>query len=265
MFETWPDLILGALAGPLVVAGAAKLSAAVDSLSWPFDRGVLAVPYGPRVVGVVELATAGALVVVPGGPAAWLGIGAYLSLTGAAAALRGRRCACFGRARLAAVNRTHVAGNLVSVAAAAVALAGGPGSAPVLRVAAAAVTAATTVTALLISERRRAAGPADPDGCTERVSAVMLYTMEGCPSCRSLRTLLDAMEPARRDQVTTTVLRAGETLPPLLTGLGVPAAYAVGSTGEPVCATASGIGAVKALIDTITVRPAKRAGVGDER
>jgi hypothetical protein len=151
------------------------------------------------------------------------------------------------------------------VAAAVVALAGGPGSVPVLRVAAAAVTAAGTLTALLTAERRRAADAAGSGGCAEKISAVMLYTMEGCPSCRSLRTVLDAMEPGRREQVFTTMLGTDETLPPLLKGLGVPAAYAVDSAGRPVCATASGIGPVKALIDTITVRPPKRVGVGDER
>ena len=252
VLELLPDLLVGALAGPLVMAGIAKLLAAPGSLGWPVDRGVLAVPYGPRIVGAAEVSVAAGLITVPGAAAAMLGAGAYATLAVAATALYGRTCACFGDTRLAAVSRRHVAMNALGAGTAVLAmvLPGGPSAARVARIAAAAVGAAVTGAVL----RRRPTAPAAPPADCGRISAVRLYTTETCPSCQSLKVLVDAMEPARRELVSTTVLGPGETPPPPLTAdLGVPAAYAVDAAGEPVCAPAAGIGAVKALIDSITI------------
>ncbi|MFI6070065.1 hypothetical protein ACIA5C_00585 [Actinoplanes sp. NPDC051343] len=247
------DVLLGALAGPLLLAGVVKLRSDPRSLGWPVRRGVLAAPAGPRLVGGGELAVAAVLVAAPGPLAAGAGVLAYAALTIAARALYGRRCACFGTSRLAAVSRTHVALNALGAAAAAgtFLLPGGPSGAPPLRAAAAAAALAVTAAAM-----RRGTPAADPPAaaCSERVTEVRLFTSPGCPSCRSLKSLVDAMEPARRERVVTTELGSGEAPPPPLTaGTAVPAAYAVGVTGLPVCAPAVGIGAVKALIDTITV------------
>jgi hypothetical protein len=244
---------LAALAGPLAAAGVAKLCTSPDRLAWPFHSGVLRSPHGPRLVGAAESAAAVCLVLLPGRSAAALALVAYAVLTAAAHAMRGRRCACFGAARLAAVGRLHVGGNAAGAALAAVLLLTDAPSRPELRGPLAVLAAGLVAVAVLVTDRRRAAREATAAPCTSQVDGVHLYVSENCPACRALRQLLAAMEPARQAAVRVTVVKRGGELPPVLADMSVPCATAVDAEGTPVCEPTSGIGAVKALIDTITV------------
>jgi hypothetical protein len=256
------DAVTAALAGPLIVAGAAKLLASPGGLDWPVRTGPLRAPWGPRLTGAAEAAVALAIVAVPGRPAALAALLAYLALTAAAFGLRGRRCACFGLARMASVGRAHIGLNAVAALVAAVTLAAGPGSEPFTRAVIAATAAAVTLAAVLLLDRRAgrdesAAAAAPAAGCDQQVMGVRIYTTDACPSCRSLKHLLEAMEPVRRDAVVMVPVGPGEKLPGPLSGLGVPCALAVGESGEPVCSPVAGIGAVKALVDSIVIRNAR--------
>lgn len=270
MPSTWPDILLAVLAGPLAIAGAAKLANRADGAGgWPVREGPLAPPLGPRLVGGVELIAACILTLVPGRTAAAVAIGAYGTLTLAARLLRDERCACFGAARLATVGRTHVTANAAGACVACVACVGGPGDASVPRACLAAVSAAVTLGLILAVERlpaeRLAVGRGrrrrpQAAGCEEQVSTVRIYTTLDCPSCQALKKVMASMEPVRRAAVFTVVLGQGEEPPEAVRDLGVPAAYGVNAAGEQVCAVVSGIGAVKALIDSVTLRPGGPGG-----
>lgn len=252
------DALTAVLAGPLVAAGAAKLLTPPGKLDWPVGNG----PWGPRTTGAAEVAAAVAVVALPGRPAALVALLTYLALTGVALALRGTRCACFGTARLAPVGRAHVALNGTAAVVAALLLAAGPGSATAVRAtAAAAATAATAAAVLLLDRRaRRRAATAARVLCDLPVLGVRIYVTDGCPSCRSLKQLLETVEPARRETVVMIEVGQDEQLPAPLTGLGVPCAVGVDASGGTVCSPAEGIGAVKALVDGITVRAAASDG-----
>jgi len=246
-------LLTAALAGPLAVAGGAKLVTAPNRLSWPFRIGLLRAPYGPRLVGSAELAAALAIVVLPGRAAMLVALAAYAVLTVVAFAMKGQKCACFGVARLANVGRLHVGANAAATVLATVLVVAGPTETSVLGGSAVGLLAALTtlVAVLLVDRRRRDAQEAVPP-CEERVSGVLLYVSGNCPACRSLKQVLVSMEPARRDAIRTTVIDSDKELPESLSGLGVPCAIPLDAAGQPICAPASGIGGVKALINTIT-------------
>lgn len=260
MTDMLHNALLAVLAGPFAVAGLAKLSVPGDRLSWPYDSGPLRAPHGPRLVGAAECATAVALMLLPGWPAAAIATAAYAALSLAAARLRGRRCACFGVARLAAVNGMHIAatagGSLLGAVLLVAALLAAPEPRPLLRVPVAAVCAALVLFAVLKTDRR-AASATPTAGCDRRLDSVRLYVNETCPACRSIQQLLSTMEGPRRAAVTVTVLAKGEELPEPLAELGVPCAVGE-ADGEQVCGPALGVGPVKALIDQITIAPLVR-------
>ena len=244
---------LGLLAAPLLVAGSAKLLVSAQRLSWPYDTGPLAAPRGPRLVGGAECATALALLLLPSRPAAVLAALAYGALAVAAQRLRGEQCACFGVARLAAVGRAHVAANAAAAAAAAALVAtGGASSQLPLRGLGLALAAAALVSLLWHLDRRAAAGIGVP-ACDEPVRGVRVYISGSCPACRSLGSLLEKLETARRSLVNTVVLREGDALPAALQGLGVPCAMGLDAAGQMICAPVSGIGDVKALVDRVVI------------
>jgi hypothetical protein len=252
LISTSLTLLTAALAGPLAVAGSAKLVTAPDRLAWPFDTGLLRVPYGPRLVGSAELAAALAIAVLPVRAAALIALVAYAALTVVALVTKGQKCACFGVARLANVGRLHVGANAAAAVLAAVLIVTGPAETSVLArsIAGLLATLTTLVVLLLLDRRRRDAQEAAP--CAERVSGVQLYVSDNCPACRSLKHLLVSMEPARREAIRTIVVGSDKELPESLSGLGVPCALPLDAAGQAICAPASGIGGVKALINTIT-------------
>lgn len=246
-----PDLVVAVLAGPLAAGGAAKLIAAGDGIQWPIGRGPLRAPHGPRVVGLAELGAAVLLVTLPGRLAALVAVAAYLALTVVAYTMRGQECACFGVARLAAVGRLHVGANAVAaLLAGASALLAGAGAPIGWRAGVGVAAAVATLAVVRVVDARRREEPSGPP-CTQQVRGVELFISDSCPSCRSLKDLLALMEPARRDAVVTTVVQRGEKLPDGMTS--VPSARALDAAGSPICAPVDGIGAVKALIDTITL------------
>jgi hypothetical protein len=251
------DLLVAVLAGPLVVSGVAKLAAPTERLSWPVGGGPLAAPHGPRLVAAAELVGAVLLVAVPGRLAAVGGLVAYLVLTGAAHALRGQECACFGLARLTSVGRTHIVMNAAGALLGAIALLIGPGAQTGLRVGvAAAATVLITGVVVAVDRRARAIEAAKEKQIVERadaVYAVQLYTTESCPSCRALKRLVAGMEPARRDAVVETVLGPDDAAPGAMVAMGVPCAQGLDADGRRVGEPVSGIGSVKALINSIVV------------
>ncbi|MFI6515432.1 hypothetical protein ACIBF1_07705 [Spirillospora sp. NPDC050679] len=263
------EIMTAALAGPLAVAGAAKLLAPADRLDWPIRKGPLRAPLGPRLTGAAETAAAVAVVAVPGRTAPLVALLAYLALTAMAFRLRGTRCACFGLARLASVGRAHIGLNATAALVAALALAAGPSGQAGARAAAGCAAAVGTLAAVLALDRRarRAEGAPAPAPCDRTVTGVRMYVTDGCPSCRSLKQLLETVEPARRETVVTVEVERGAPLPAPVTGLGVPCAVGLDASGSPVCSPVEGIGAVKALVDGVTVRSTwsertEDAGVG---
>jgi hypothetical protein len=258
------ELAVAVLAGPLVVAGLAKLLTAAEDLSWPYDSGPLRSPHGPRVVGAGECVAAIGLVLLPSPASAALAFGAYGMLAVMAYRLRGQKCACFGAARLAAVGRAHIGGNLLGTVAAAGLIVAGllttPTQEPVWRAVVAGCAAAAVFATVLVLDRRAAAKQEAATPCTERVSGVRLYVSTSCPACRSLERLLTSMEPARRAAIDRIVTEKGDEVPDDMKDLGVPAAIALDAIGAPVCTPVSGIGAVKALIDTITISSVSSVG-----
>lgn len=254
MSRKWTDVVVAALAGPLAAAGTAKVTTAPEELDWPIDEGVLATPHGPRIVGGSELAMATAATVLRGRVGAGVMTLGYTALAVTAWRLRGAKCACFGRARLASVGRSHVAGNIAGAAAGAGALVAGPGGSRGVRVAVGlAATAATAGLVALADRRADSSSQTRPAALPEDVHAVRLYTTASCPACRSLRHLVDTLEPARRDAVELVVLGSGEELPESMGGVGVPAAVGLDRAGNPTGEVVSGISSVKNLIDSITV------------
>ncbi|TLQ43156.1 hypothetical protein [Streptomyces marianii] len=248
------DMALPAVAGPLVIAGAAKLMADSGQLAWPIRSGPLALPWGPRLVGTAELLAAVGIVFLPGRWAAASALLAYAALTAVAARTKGQKCACFGLARLAAIGKTHIGTNAAGALLAAVALALPPGDGGIVtRAVAAAVGTAVMLGVLLAIDRRLRTAQEATLPCTEQVSAVRMYVADDCPSCRSLKHLLSAAEPERLALVTTVTVAKEAELPGVLHGLGVPCAIGLDRTGMPVCSPVSGIGAVKALVDAITL------------
>jgi hypothetical protein len=250
-----PDLAAAALAGPLLAAGAAKLLTPAGRLDWPVDRGPLRAPLGPRLAGAGEVAAAVAVVLAPGRWAAAVALVAYTVLTAAAAALRGRRCACFGAARLAAVGNAHLGLNASgALAGLALLTAAPPGSAPVTRAVVAALSAAVTYGLVAAADRNDAREAVQKADCDEQVVGVHLYVTDSCPACKALQELLAALEPALRDTITTTVVGEDNPPPPAVAELGVPCAVPLGAGDRPVCRPVTGIGAVKVLIDGVTIR-----------
>jgi hypothetical protein len=252
----WGAMATAALAGPLVVAGAAKLLAKAGTVLWPVETGPLRAPAGPRLAGAVECVAAAGLVLLPARPAAVLAVVTYTGLAAVATALRGQKCACFGTARLAAIGRGHIGVNAAAAAVATVAAVTGsstPGTG--VRVGVAVAAGLVMAGTVLILDRREQAAESGEPGCEGTVTTVQLYVGDTCPSCRSLEELLTTtMESARLEAVTTTVLTQDDSLPPELAGLGVPAAVGLGADGRPICRPVDGIGAVKALIDSIVLR-----------
>lgn len=250
------DAATAVLAGPLIVAGVAKVLTAPDELDWPISSGPLRKPWGPRLTAAAELAAALAIVTVPGRGAALIALLAYLTLTAVAFALRNTRCACFGMARLASVGRVHVGLNAVAALVATVALAAGPGSEPLVRAVSGGAAAAVTLAAVLVLDRgaRRTESTAATGDHDQPIIEVRIYVSDDCPSCRSLKALLATVEAARRDAVVLTRIESGKELTGPLSGLGVPCAVAVGESGEQVGSPVVGIGAVKALVDGIVIR-----------
>jgi hypothetical protein len=243
---------LGILAAPLLIAGAAKLLSSPERISWPYAAGPLAAPRGPRIVGAAECAAAVLLVLLPSRPASAVAVLAYGALTLTAYRLRGRQCACFGVARLAAVGRGHVAANAAATLAAAALVAAGGSTELPLRGLGLALAAACLVALLWQLDRRDAAGTGGGD-CAEPVRGVRVYVSENCPACRSLSSLLARMEDTRRTLVSTVVVRESESLPAALQGMGVPCALGLNSAGEAICSPVSGIGDVKALVDKVVI------------
>src|SRR3954453_15339418 len=94
--DSWPDVVVAVLAGPLAVAGLAKAVAPAKKLAWPIRTGLLGAPHGPRVAGLAGRAAALAVVWVPGRTAGVGALAAYVLLTVAAYLTRGEQCACFG-------------------------------------------------------------------------------------------------------------------------------------------------------------------------
>ncbi|MBT2213839.1 hypothetical protein [Actinomadura sp. NEAU-AAG7] len=269
MWSEIPDALPGLLAGPLAVAGAAKALVPSGRLAWPFERGILRSPWGPRLTGAAETTLAVALVALPAGPAAAIALAAYTALAGIAYRLRGRRCVCFGAARLASVGRVHVGANagaaglaLIALAASGGAGGGAGGGGTAVRIGAAVASAVATVAIVLLVDRRAGGGSDAPpseespsvEPCDEVITGVRIYLAEGCPSCRALGRLLETVGPARRAAVTTTLVGRGAALPAPLTGMGFPCAVGTGASGAPVCDPAEGVGAVKALVDRVAVR-----------
>ncbi|MEU6023012.1 hypothetical protein [Micromonospora sp. NPDC047134] len=248
------EIVTAALAGPLVVAGLAKLLAAPAALQWPIGGGPLRAPHGPRLVGAAECAVVAVAVAAPGRAAALLVMITYAGLAAVAHVLRGQRCACFGLARLASVSRAHVGANALAAvcALAAVTFAAPQGHAG-LRATVAVVTALATFGVLRLTDSRRSGVTEEGAACTEQITAVHLYLGDTCPSCRSLKELLAAMEPARREAVSSTVLTREDNLPDMMAGLGVPCAVGLNAAGDPVCRPVDGIGPVKALVDSIVL------------
>jgi hypothetical protein len=269
MMSAIPEVVVGLLAAPLAVAGLVKLAVPAERMQWPYDRGPLAPPRGPRLVGTAECGAAVLLIALPGWPAGVLAGVAYGSLAVVAHRLRGRRCACFGAARLAAVGRAHIGAN---VAAAAAGLAVAPlesSWSPAARLLSCAVASVAVLSSARYLDRR--AGGAGGEGeegeaaslpCDEPIWGVRLYVSEDCPACRSLRYLLGKMDDARRSTVSTVVVGGKESVPEAFRRLGVPAATALDAAGRPVCSPVSGIGDVKALVDRVTVRTRDEAVVG---
>jgi hypothetical protein len=253
MSSRLPQAALAALAGPLLVGGAAKLLTPASRLAWPYRTGPLRAPHGPRLAGGAELAAATALVLLPGRAAPAAAVITYGTLTAVAQALDGQRCACFGAARLATVGRAHIGANALGSAVAAALLTTDLPARPRLRGAAAALAAATTAVTVLLADRRRARAEETVEHCGEAVAGVQLYVSDNCPACRALKQLIGAMEPVRQDRVNMTVVSSGSELPPGMTDMSVPCAMPVDAAGGPVCAPVSGIGAVKALIDTVVI------------
>ncbi|MER6134072.1 hypothetical protein [Streptomyces sp. NPDC001815] len=257
MSSRLPQAALAALAGPLLVGGAAKLLTPVSRLAWPYRTGPLRAPHGPRLAGGAELAAATALVLLPGRAAPAAAMITYGTLTVVAQSLDGQRCACFGAARLATVGRAHIGANALGSAVAATLLTADLPARPRLRGAAAVLAAATTAAAVLLADRRRAKAEAEAEEtvahCAEAVAGVQLYVSDNCPACRALKQLIGAMEPVRQDRVSMTVVSSGSELPPGMADMSVPCAMPVDAAGAPVCAPVSGIGAVKALIDTVVI------------
>lgn len=252
-----PQAALAALAGPLLVGGAAKILTPASRMAWPFRSGPLRAPHGPRLAGGAELGAAAALVLLPGRAAPATALAAYGTLTAVAQSLHGESCACFGAARLASVGRAHVGGNALGAAVAAALLAPELPARPRLRGAVSALAAVATATAVLVADRRKARGEEAAEAavaqCAEPVAAVRLYVSDNCPACRALKQLIGAMEPVRQDRIAMTVVSSGSELPPEMADMSVPAAMPVDAAGDPVCTPVSGIGAVKALIDTIVI------------
>jgi hypothetical protein len=249
------DIAVAVLAGPLLAASAAKLSTPADRLAWPVERGPLRAPLGPRLVGVAEAAAVTAVLLAPGRLAAAVVVVAYTVLAAVAMGLRGQRCACFGTARLAAVGNVHIGLNASGAVAGLVLLvAAPPGWAPVPRALAVVLAALATFGLVHAADRldaRRAPAKAE---CDEQIAAVRLYVSSTCPACKALQELLTTMEPALRDTVTTFVVGEDNPPPPEVAALGVPCAVPVAADDRPVCRPVAGIGAVKALIDGVTVR-----------
>lgn len=250
------EVAVAILAGPLVVAGLAKVLTPPEELSWPYSSGLFRAPRGPRLVGAGECLAAIGLVVLPNPAAAVLATGAYAVLTVAAYRLRGQKCACFGAARLAAVGRAHIGGNLLGALVAAALVVGSlltaPAPQPLWRAIVAGAAAVGVFVLVLVLDRRKSEQQlATP--CTERVSGVRLYVSTSCPACRSLERLVAGMEPVRRAAIDKLVVDKGDEVPADMKELGVPAATALDGSGNRICTPVSGIGAVKALIDTITI------------
>ncbi|WP_191305290.1 hypothetical protein [Lentzea cavernae] len=259
--SVWSDLVIALLAGPLVLAGIAKLATESGKLPWPVRSGPLRAPYGPKAVGGAEVVTAILVVLLQGALAAIVAAVAFGVLTVVAAALSGQKCACFGLARLASVGKAHIAGNAIAaLVAVAIAISAPPGDAPVLRVWTCVLSAGALGALLFLSDRRRKAAEEIPSECGEMLSGVLLFVSDDCPSCRSLKQLLDAAEPARRAAITTVVIKHADDIPEDMRKLGVPSAVGIDRLGRPVCLPVGGTGPVKALVDTITIGTSEVVG-----
>lgn len=260
---TVSDIAVAVLAGPLLAAGTAKVLTPAGRLAWPVERGPLRAPAGPRAVGLFEAAAAAAVVLAPGRWAAAVVLAAYAALTAVAAGLRGQRCACFGAARLAAVGNVHVGLNACgAVAGLALLTAAPPGWAPLPRAAVAVLAALAAFGLVLAADRRDTRRATAKAECDEQIAGVRLYISSSCPACKALQELLATLEPALQDTITTFVVGEDNPPPADVADMGVPCAVPVGADDRPVCRPVAGIGAVKVLIDGVTVRvpAAVRAG-----
>jgi hypothetical protein len=249
-----PGLLSAVLAGPLLAGALAKLATPGEKLAWPVTSGPLRAPYGPRLVGAGELAASVLICVLPGRLAAGLACVAWLALSLSAYLLRGRRCACFGVARLAAVGKVHLGVN-VALAALGLLAAVSPGVPVASWLRAGVVVAATAVTfgVVFALDRRRRDEENAVAPCAGPTGGVRLYVSQTCPACRSVEGLLAGMEPARRDGVQVIRVDERSPMPPEVAGKNLPCAVPLAPDGTPVCTPVVGLGPVKAAIDAITI------------
>lgn len=246
-------VVIAVLAGPLLAAAGAKLLSRPGTIDWPFT-GALAKPRGPRLVAAGELAVVTGALMLPTRPAGALLAGTYTLLAVVAWRLRGRRCACFGAARLAALGNGHVAANALAAAVTLVAAAAGGGRGAVavhalVMVVCAGLTYAT-VALLRVRDQPSSAAVA----CGEPVHMLRLYVADGCPSCHALLTLMADLDPDRRTRIALVELAADRgDAPPEARGYGMPHAIPLAADGTPVCRPATGVELIWRHIETMTL------------
>ncbi|MFD9941205.1 hypothetical protein ACFWYW_44445 [Nonomuraea sp. NPDC059023] len=249
------DVVLGILAGPMMVAGLAKLVTPAEKLQWPIRHPMLRAPHGPKLVGVAELTVAAIAILASEHWAVVAVAVTYVSLAVVAFWLRGQKCACFGAARLAAVGRTHVSLNAVgAVVATMVAITGSAGpSSVVVRLGVTAGAAVVIFGLILLLDRRRETTATAARPCDDRIYGVRLYGADDCPACQALKELIAKMDPIRHRTIEMVTVAMREKLPEEVDGLGIPCAVGLDAEGNVVCAPAEGIGPVKRLIESVTI------------
>lgn len=262
MFALGAQVVLGALAGPVLLAALAKLAMNARTLVWPFRSGPLAAPHGPRVAGAAELAGAVAMVALPHRWAASVGVLTYGVLAVFAIRMRGRTCPCFGTIRLAVVGRTHAALN--PMAAGLCLLAAFPRDVtalPQLRVGSALAALALLFAVVRVVDARAGRRFAEQLACHEPIQTVTVYGPVGDPRFASLGTeLLGTEDQSIRDRVTVVYVER-QHLPGELRGQGGRFPYALGHArdGGRTCLPVAGLVGVKLLINNLAADTGVRA------
>ncbi|HEX6473131.1 MAG TPA: hypothetical protein VF069_28835 [Streptosporangiaceae bacterium] len=228
----------------LALSLAAKLAGRDETLAiWPVT-GVARRFAGPAQVTAIEALVVAAMAVPLPVPPRLVLIGAvFTAYALAAAALRGRRCACFGAWVPARFTWRHAAACAAVAAAACCGLPGGEPPGAGSADAAAGLLLAVPVAAWL---RRRARAAAGGTGIPAEIDHIVIFTAESCGFCAALEAQRRRYE-AMTDRPVE--FRRAESQEDARAAGGVfPAAVAYDTAGLPVAGPAHGLAGIRDLL-----------------
>lgn len=229
---------------------AKALDPRTTKLAWPITGRWLRTVLGPTPVGLAEAAVL-AFALVPVAPRlrfAVVGL-LYAGYAVASAAMRGRPCACFGRALMTRFGWGHASACAVAAfALLAAAIAAPPSGTATTLVALAAVVGGAGTATLTWWLRQRASRRATDPARIPRIDHIVVYGSTGCPGCRGVWAQREQLSAIAVLPIEFRLLGEGESA--AQAGGSIPAAIGYDGNDEAVYGPVVGLTAIRGLLTT---------------